>query len=86
MADFAELDVTIARRKIMDPEEGQGWDMEYTAHVENRYAHHYAAKKAGAIRNLPCESSSLADGLEFHKVQTALQVSNPLASTAPRAD
>jgi Glycine-rich domain-containing protein-like len=37
MVDVGKLDLTMVRRKIMDPEEGQGWDMEYAAHVEDRY-------------------------------------------------
>jgi hypothetical protein len=31
------LDFTMVKRKLMDEEEGQGWDEEYTNHVEQRY-------------------------------------------------
>lgn len=37
MAEVGKLDLTMVTRKIMDAEEGQGWDEAYAAHVEDRY-------------------------------------------------
>lgn len=37
MAQVGMIDLTMVRKKIMDPEEGQGWDEAYAAHVEDRF-------------------------------------------------
>lgn len=31
------IDLTMVKRKLMDPEEGQGWDADHTEYVEKRY-------------------------------------------------
>lgn len=37
MERIASIDLTMVKQKLADAEEGQGWDEEYTNHVETRY-------------------------------------------------
>ncbi|HEX9965510.1 MAG TPA: glycine-rich domain-containing protein-like [Allosphingosinicella sp.] len=37
MEAIASIDLTMVKKKLMDPEEGQGWSQEHTEWVEQRY-------------------------------------------------
>jgi Glycine-rich domain-containing protein-like len=37
LAEAGQIDLGMVKRKIMDEEEGQGWDEAYATHVEHRY-------------------------------------------------